>query len=397
MDHLPGRSGAIDDTVLIVGAGIGGLAAAIALRQAGVPARVLERAPHLGEVGAGLGLWANAVLVLDRLGAGEEIRGLGAPLTIAEICSAHGTVLSRLDLRRVLPDPRAASYVVHRADLHAALARRLPPGLVETGAEVLDVLQDARGGANVLLADGRSVRGSLVIGADGIRSAVRRSLWGEHALRYSGQTCYRGIAPLDVADPHVLREVQGSGRRAAVCPLGDGRVYWWAAVNAPADQSDEPERRREILGELFRGWPHGVPEAIAASEGAILRNDLVDREPLRHWSRGRATLLGDAAHPMLPNLGQGACTALEDALVLAQSVRRHGATPDALRAYEAARIPRTTRIVRESWSFGGPARWSAPWAVRLRETLIRATPSAVLAGAIRRHVGYDASAVIGGV
>jgi 2-polyprenyl-6-methoxyphenol hydroxylase-like FAD-dependent oxidoreductase len=140
-----------------------------------------------------------------------------------------------------------------------------------------------------------------------------------------------------------------------------------------------------------------VPEAIAATEGAILRNDLVDREPLRHWSRGRATLLGDAAHPMLPNLGQGACTALEDALVLAQSVRRHGATPDALRAYEAARIPRTTRIVRESWSFGGPARWSAPWAVRLRETLIRATPSAVLAGAIRRHVGYDASAVIGGV
>jgi FAD-dependent urate hydroxylase len=377
------------DAVAIIGGGIGGLAVAVALRQIGVRVRVFERAPELSEVGAGLGLWMNALRVLDRLGVGERIRRLGAPLRVAEVCASGGAVLSRIDLQEVISETGAANYVLHRADLHAALLEQLPEGVVTTGAECVGVEQSADEVVGHFR-DGAPLRTPLLIGADGLHSVVRGALWGGGALRYSGQTCYRGIAPFAPADPHVLREVQGAGQRAAVCPLGANRVYWWAAVNAPAGEADEPGARKERLLEQFRGWAYQVPEAIAATTGSILRNDLVDREPLKRWSQGRVTLLGDAAHPMLPNLGQGACTAIEDGLVLARAIVEHGPTPRALQAYEAERIGRTTKVVRQSWNFGIPARWERSWAVWLREQLVRHTPPRVLASVMRQHLEYDA-------
>ena len=375
-------------SVLIIGGGIGGVAAALALCRVRVPVRLFERAPELSEVGAGLGLWMNALRVLDQLGVGERVRQLGAPLRVAEVCSAGGAVLSRLDLQDVMSDPDVANYVLHRADLHAALLEQLPAGVLSTGAECIGVEQNANG-AIAHFDYGPPQRGSLLIGADGLHSVVRAALWGRDRTRYSGQTCYRGIAPVAPAEPHVLREVQGAGKRAAVCPLDEQRVYWWAAVNAPAATADAPAGRKRALLDEFGGWPFQVPEAIAVSTGTILRNDLVDRAPLKQWSQGRITLLGDAAHPMLPNLGQGACTAIEDGLVLARAVAQHGRTPRALEHYEAERIGRTTAVVRQSWNFGVPVRWEHPLAVRLREQLIRRTPSALLARTMRQHIGYD--------
>lgn len=376
------------ENAIVVGGGIGGLAAALALHRMGIAVRVFERAPALEEVGAGLGLWMNALKVLDELGVGAEIRARGRALTTAEVCSSRGAVLSRIDLGELFAGSDGANYVLHRADLHTALARQLPRGTIETAHECVAVQEDD-GEVTVSFAGRPAVRGTVVIGADGINSTVREALWGRQPTRYSGQTCYRGIARLRVPDPHVLREVQGPGRRAAVCPLDPERVYWWAAVNARAGEPDDPSARRERLRGLFAGWPYLVAEAIEATDGPILRNDLVDREPLKKWGRGRVTLLGDAAHPMLPNLGQGACTAIEDALVLARAIAEHGVAARALEAYEAERIGRTTKIVRDSWNFGVPARWENGLAVRLRETLIRATPRAVLASAVRRHVDFD--------
>jgi FAD-dependent urate hydroxylase len=381
---VPNASG----SVLIIGGGIGGIAAALALHRIGIPVRVFERAPELSEVGAGLGLWMNALRVLDQLGVGQRIRKLGAPLSVAEVCSSDGTLLGRLNLEDVLSDSDAANYVLHRADLHNALLEQLPAGVLITGAECVGVEQNANE-AVAHFHDRLPERASLLIGADGLHSVARAVLWGRDSLRYSGQTCYRGIAPIGPAEPHVLREVQGAGKRAAVCPLDEHRVYWWAAVNAPFGEIDDPAARKQTLLDQFRGWAYQVPEAIAASTGTILRNDLVDRAPLKRWSQGRITLLGDAAHPMLPNLGQGACTAIEDSLVLARAVAQQGVTPRALQAYEAERLGRTTAVVRQSWSFGVPARWQHPWAVWLREQLIRRTPSALLARTMRQQIGYD--------
>ena len=380
--------------VLIIGGGIGGLSAALALHRVGVPVQVFERAPELSEVGAGLGLWTNALRVLDQLRVGERIRQVGFPLTVLEGCSYRGTVLSRLPLARVLGDGDAANYVVRRTDLQAVLAEQLPAGMVTTGAECVAVEQE-RERVTARFQDGRSVAGAVLIGADGLHSVVRKALWGDSELRYSGQTCYRALAPTMPPDPHVLREVQGPGMRGSVCAVGEGQVYWWAAMNAPPGEADDPAERKQYLLDRYRNWPFHIPEAIAATEGPILRNDLVDRPPLRRWIRGRITLLGDAAHPMLPNLGQGGCTAIEDGLVLACAIARHGTTATALASYEQERIGRATRIARQSWNFGVAVRWQAPWAVWAREQIVRLTPNAITGRIVAAQIDFDVGALAG--
>ena len=377
------------DPVVIVGGGIGGLSAALALVRVGVPVRVFEQAPELAEVGAGIGLWTNAVRALDHLGVGDAIRRVSTALSVGEFCNPQGDVLSGFDLGALLPDmPGAAVRIIHRAGLQGALADALPPGVLTTGAVCTGVTQDADG-VTVTFDGDDPVRASLLIGADGIDSAVRAALHGKGKKRYSGQTAYRGIAEVPPPEPGVVREIQGPGMRAAVCPIDATRVYWWTAENAPEGQQDKPEERRAYLLDRFRGWPGGLPELIAATTSPILRNDLVDRAPLDAWTVGRVTLLGDAAHPMLPNLGQGACSAIEDGVVLGQSIAAEGVTPAALQRYERARMARTTRFVKDSWVFGIPVLWKRAPAVFVREWLLKLTPESIFARTVRSQIGFD--------
>jgi len=320
--------------VLISGAGIGGLALARGLHVAGVPFRVYERAPTLGEVGSGLGLTMNAMRTLDTLGVGERIRAGGMPFDIGGFASHTGRLLGQMDIEEIAPGARGNNFVVHRADLHRAILDSLPEDSVVTAREV-SRFEEAAGGVVLHFTEGAPVQGAALVAADGLHSPIRRQLHGDDPLRYSGQTCYRGVAPVPPPEPGVLREVQGPGRRVGICPLDTGRVYWWAAVNAPAGAPDEPLRRRDDVLEAFAGWPYAFPDLAAATPAdGILRNDLVDRGPKPRGGRGRVTLLGDAAHPMLPNLGQGACSAIEDAVVLARALATHAEPDAALRAYE---------------------------------------------------------------
>ena len=373
---------------IIVGGGIGGISAALALRQAGIDAHVYERVPELREVGAGLGVWTNAMRVLDQLGVGDRVREIARPLRIAEVASSSGKVLARTHIHEAVGDDHAANFILHRADLHDVLLSALPPECLHLGFGCADLEQDD-GGVTVRFDNGEQVRGAIAIGADGLHSVVRRQLWGDEPLRYSGQTCYRGISPIAPPDPQLIREIQGPGLRAAICPMDDHRVYWWAAINAAADERDDPQQRRAALLRAYADWPFSLPEVIAATEGPILRNDLVDRAPRSQWGCGRITLLGDAAHPMLPNLGQGACSAIEDGLVLARCLLREGTTPQALQSYEHERMARTTDFVRKSWTFGVPVRWSNPVAVWFREALMGALPKSMLDKQIRDQTGFD--------
>jgi 2-polyprenyl-6-methoxyphenol hydroxylase-like FAD-dependent oxidoreductase len=378
-----------ESPVLIVGAGIGGVALVRALARVGIPCRVYERAPALREVGSGLGVTPNAVRALEHLGLGEQVREIGAPFEAAEFSNDAGRTLGRTRIRDIDPEAAGRTFVMHRAELHRALLDGVPDGIVHPDAECVGFADD---GAGVTLRqrDGAEVRGRALVGADGLHSVVRRQLHGQRPTRYSGQTCYRGIAAMPPPHPGVLREVQGRGLRCGICPLDDARVYWWAAVNAPEGESDDPAGRRERVLETFAGWPFGFPEMVRRTPAdAILRNDLVDRGPNARWGRGRVTLLGDAAHPMLPNLGQGACTAIEDAVVLARHLATEPDVRAALRGYERERHRRTTRVVRDSWIFGVLAKWESPLAVRLRELTLRLTPDPVLWRRARFYMGYD--------
>jgi len=375
--------------IAIVGAGIGGLTCAVALRRLGLEAHVFEQAPELGEVGAGIGLWRGAVRCLEEIGMGDGFwTARVCPFEYAEIGTPDGRILTRLDVTEMTRDARC--FVVRRAHLHAALAAGLDPSQVTRGARCVGVEQDADG-VTLRFANRTEARARVVIGADGLRSAVRAALVGPREPRYSGETCYRGLASFAVRELGALREVQGSGLRCAVHPLDAANVYWWATRRTPEGREESQEERKAVLERSFRGWTFGFPEALAATvPDAILKNDLYDRPALRSWTSARVTLLGDAAHPTTPNLGLGGCMAIEDGLVLARALAENaGDHTRAFAQYERERMARTTLAVRMSSTFGWLGSVTSPAAVRLRELVTGATPTWMMARSFRQQVAYD--------
>lgn len=372
---------------LIIGGGIGGMSLAAALCKVGIEAHVYERAPEINEVGAGIALWPNARACISQLGAAERAVQSCAPLHKVELMSSHGKVLSHSDLAAEWPDVSdAVFHIVHRADLLAALTEQVPKELIHTGHACSEIEQTADG-VRALFDHHQPAEGDVLIGADGINSLVRRKLVGADRLRYSGQTCFRGVTSIKIRAADVLREIQGPGQRCGVCPIGKDRVYFWAAYNAPASQFVPQEQRRAVLLSRYRNWPGEIAEVIAATPtDQILQNDLCDRIPIRSWSRGRATLLGDAAHPTTPNLGQGANMAIDDALVLARSLRQAQNVAQAFADYEAIRRARSAMIVWRSWGFGVMCRWQSPAAVRLREALICLTPKSLMRAELHQQI-----------
>lgn len=381
--------------IAIVGGGIGGLALLLALRRLGGTATVYERAPQLGEVGQGLGVFANAVRALDWLGVGEEARRRGWVMREASTFAPDGSLLLRTEPGEHARRRGTPSLLMRRPDLHGLLADAVPPEVVLTGRALTWIeTNDTR--AILHLEDGTRAEAELLVGADGWRSAVRTHLWGEAPPRYSGLVCWRGMAEgVPLVDPHLLAVLQGAGPQFGIGPLGPDRCYWFASYPASAGSGPvDPSAARDDLLRRYAGFAMGVEAILRATPPeAMLRTDLHDRPPLARWSRGPATLLGDAAHPMVPTLGQGAATALEDAVVLA---RRLAAAPDvgaALGAYERERVPRTGAIVRMAHGLARLSGWTNPAAVELRMLSLRLTPAFVMRRTVEKQIGYDAASV----
>ncbi len=359
--------------VIVIGAGIGGLTAAIALRRAGFDAAVYERAAELTEVGAGISLWANALRALDHIAAGDAVRAVSLGLVRSEFRVNDG--------RTVVASYRAADFerrygvapfiaMCHRADLIAALAGCLPAGVVRCGHECVGLEQDGSR-VTVRFANGHTDNTDVLVGADGIKSVVRTHLLGPEPPRYSGYTCWRGVCPRPASlPPGSAGEWWGRGRRFGITTLPGDRVYWYTGVNAPAGQRAADEKA--ACAEAFRGWAAPVPELIASTPpAAVLRNDSFDRPPTREWAKGRVVIVGDAAHPTTPNLGQGGCMAIEDAVVLARCLKRGPDVPASLAAFVRERFARTAAVTNESWRLGRVGQWEGRAACWLRDRLFR--------------------------
>lgn len=372
--------------IAIVGGGIGGLATALALQRVGLPARVYEQAPEIGAVGAGIALWPGALHALREIGAAPWFWELPVcPFEWAETTTPQGRPLVGFE---VTPITGGQAYAVRRADLHQALLEPLDPDAVLAGKRLVALDQDADG-VQLRFEDGSAVHADLVVGADGLRSVVRQALLGPGQLRASGETAYRGMASMAVADPGLMREMQGGGRRGAVHPVSTEQVYWWTTERAPQDETASPEQRKSKLLANLAEWTAGLPEAIAATPPtAILVNELADRVPVARWSAGRVTLLGDAAHPTTPNLGLGGCMAIEDALVLARALRDARAHGPAFAQYEFERHARTAEVVRLSRWMGRTGSLRNPVASRAWRTATALTPARMAASALARQVTY---------
>jgi 2-polyprenyl-6-methoxyphenol hydroxylase-like FAD-dependent oxidoreductase len=372
---------------IIIGAGIGGLTTALALQSVGIETQIYEQGPILREAGAGISLWANAIDALDVLGLGEPLRSRSTPGLNGTLRTANGKVLQAASYDELARRFGAAMIVVHRADLLAMLAARVNPQTIYLNHRCTGFVQQS-GKVTAQFANGETVDGDLLIGADGLGSVVRAQLFGDVPPRYAGYTAWRAVVRMDRAHTGTS-ETWGAGQRFGITQFVDGRAYWYATKNAsPGEKFAQASVKQTLLG-FFGEWHEPIRTLIeAAEETAILRNDIYDRDPLIKWSEGRVTLMGDAAHPMTPNLGQGACQAIEDALVLAVCLRKAADPSTGLLEYERRRIPRTTRIVLESRRIGVVGQWANPLLCWIRDTAFRAIPGRLTIRHMDALAGY---------
>lgn len=374
--------------ILIVGAGIGGLATAIALQQAGFEAEIYENAPALRGIGAGISLWSNATAVLEKLGLLDEAVSKSAVFHAVKILNERGELLLQTNIGNY-PTP---AICIHRADLIDLLQRKCAPGTIHLG-KTFSHFEQNETSVTAFFADGTSATADVLIGADGIRSRVRAQIKGEAKLIYRGYAIWRGIVEFDAVglDADSPSESFGAGKRFGLVPIGKNRFYWYATNNQPENSILEPEKRKTLLLDFFHVWHAPIPQVIAATDAEdILHNDCYDRSPERGWSSGRVCLIGDAAHPTTPNLGQGGCMALEDAIVLTKCLQDSSTPNEAFQKFEVQRFARTKFITERSLMLGRVGQWQNPLAVFLRNTLTRFTPEKSLQKSFEPIYGYQA-------
>ncbi len=345
--------------IIIIGAGLGGLTAGIALRRFGFDVTIFERTEQLGEVGAGISLSQAAFSVYRALDLASEIEAASSMTAgMAFLHFQSGAILAgQLDLGQGSGDPASplAARQLHRADLQAILLR----GFLREGGDLrlgyrLTGIEPEQDGATAIFSNGETARGDLVIGADGLKSQLRALLWGDQPARFTHQVAYRFLVPIESAGP-----ILEFGRSAVF--QGPGKVFNRYTIRQGAllncvgliktnrwldDGWSIPADREEML-HGYQGWHPEVTSLIERAE-RMIKWGLFDRPPLARWSDGRLTLLGDAAHPMLPFLGLGAAMAIEDAFVLARALHEGPDIHAALNRYEAARRPRTALVQQQA-------------------------------------------------
>lgn len=332
----------------IVGGGIAGMTLAAALHLCGVEVIVLEREGALRDAGAGISLWPNALAALDAVGLGERVRSLGVPLASGGVRTRAGraaVTFSRARFEAALGEPLVC---VDRGELVRALASCLPPGAVRTG-HLVTGYEPGTSGVTVHVADGEAVRVAALVGADGINSVIARQSSGHLDSSYSGYTAWRGIAVTGPeAGGNEIWACLASGREMGWMPVGPDHTYWFATAWLPQGHTF-PEGDRAYLERTFTHWPDPIAALLAGTPpDRLVRNDIVDRDMPRRWTHGLITIMGDAAHPMRPHLGQGGCQAIEDAAVLAGCLSGSADPASALARYERKRRRRASLLVRLS-------------------------------------------------
>jgi 2-polyprenyl-6-methoxyphenol hydroxylase-like FAD-dependent oxidoreductase len=364
----------------IVGGGIGGLTLAIALQRKGFDVTVYENAPQLKPLGAGLGLAANAVKAFTDIGLSDEVLKKWKVMRKISIKDPAGSILRETDAEKLSSKYGVINnFTIHRADLHEVLLRHLHPGSLQLGKGCVDFIQK-RSSVELVFQDGTTATAHHVIACDGIHSVFRKKLVPGSTPRYAGYTCWRAV--IDDLPPGFnfdeISETWGAGARFGIVPLTNKRVYWFACLNANAGDPVMQGFKIPDLLNHFEQFHSPIAEILKRTrDEQLIWNDIMDLAPIKHFAFGNIVLMGDAAHATTPNMGQGACMAIEDAAVLANCIESYATPEEAFKQFESKRIERTTRIVNASRALGRVAQLKNPLLMSLRNALLRCTPQRV--------------------
>ncbi|MBL7729025.1 MAG: FAD-dependent monooxygenase [Dinghuibacter sp.] len=369
-----------DKKLAIIGGGIAGLTFAHCLANKGYEMHIFEKKEHFGEVGAAISIFPNALCVMDELGLLHSILQNSGQFKTVYLKTSRGTILSKSEPKSDYP-----VICLHRADLHTVLLKDVPATLYNNYS--LNRLTHLENGQICLTFNhGEERVFDAVIGADGVHSVVRKHIINDGEPVFRGYNVWRGIVRSNF-DVGYASETYGKGKRVGIVPIKQGLYGWWATCNEAYMQGDAPESAKEKLGRLFGNWHYPIPELISNTEH-ILKNGIMDRKPVKGWTKGNATLIGDAAHPTTPNLGQGGCTAIEGAYILAKAIQKYGLTPKAFNTYEAMQYPRSKSIVQASLRLGKLGQMENPLLSAIRNFAFKITPSAIAIKMLDKYFSY---------
>ncbi|MEW7278253.1 FAD-dependent monooxygenase [Aquimarina sp. 2201CG1-2-11] len=362
----------------IIGAGIGGLTTGLAFEKKGVDYQIFERFSELNEVGAGIWLSPNALQILEYLGVLDEIKEKGNLIKRITIGKPDLSPISDSPQDAIIEKFGYASIAIHRAELQKILLDKIPTGKIYLGKGFDSYKHLNNGRINVHFGDGSATETEYLIGADGINSKVRKQLFPNSQLRYSGQTCWRGVAhiELDKSFDHRVYELWGNQIRFGFSRISKGKFYWFAVVLDNPNQKDRKGEIQQKLLTMFSDFHSVVKELIQATpEDKIIRNDINDLKTLSKWYKNNTCLIGDAGHATTPNMGQGGAQAIEDAYYL--SHLHQGVThQNSFESFQKKRQPKVNSIVKQSWVTGKMAHWK--YGTGLRNQLLKNVPKKIV-------------------
>ncbi|MEH6307600.1 FAD-dependent monooxygenase [Olivibacter sp. CPCC 100613] len=366
--------------IAIVGAGIGGLCTAVALQKLDLNVHVYEAAPQIKPLGAGIGLAANAILGLKRLGIAQEVYDRGQPVSSLRMLDADGKIISNQNTELLGPAFANANMVIHRAELHEVLLSKLIPNSLHLGKKLLSFKQ-AEKEFILYFSDGSQAIADLLIAADGIRSVIRQQLIPDSKPRYAGYTCWRAVIenPNIDLNESVSAETWTAVGRVGMSALPNNRIYWYCCMKAEQNNTYMKKMMPSELAAYFRNVHPPIAEVIRnTAPEQLIWSDVFDIRPLKHFVYEKnIVLLGDAAHATTPNMGQGACQAIEDAVILATCIAKKGSVVTALDEYEKRRVKRTKRIILLSRLLGWMAHLESPFLCTIRNSLLRSIPKTI--------------------
>ncbi len=358
--------------IVIIGAGIGGLTTALALKQSGQEVVIYESATEIKPLGAGILIANNAMQIYEKLGVRHKIENAGHKISNIKITDTQLHTISDTKLEKFEKKYGVYNVAIHRARLQKILADEIGVEHIQLAKRLSKIEKDE--GFKLTFEEGTTVNCEVLIGADGIKSTVRNQLLGTGNIRDTHQKCWRGVSELDWNSKynHEAFEVWGKGKRVGFVKISDTEVYWYAVINATLMKENSD------IATLFSEFHPEVCQLISETpKDKIIFSDITDLQPIHQWHNGKACVIGDAAHATTPNMGQGACQAIEDAYVIGQLFKQGKSVEEIVAQYEKLRIKKAHFIVNTSWRIGKLAHLENSMAVWLRNTLMKTMPKAI--------------------